>query len=153
MPALAKIFGPMTAIERAWPLVVLCAGLWITGGCSRQATPVADAPVADSPGTQVGTVTVVFNLPDGEVRREVESVASGTSIAEVMAKIEEPKIELTGSGDTAFVKSIGDLGTTDGKGWTFTVDGNFADRGIGAYELTPPATIQWKHGAFDPSDQ
>lgn len=136
------------ALSAAMPLLV---ALLAMSACSRQAAPVADTTSASSSST--GTITFVFKTPDGELRREIESVSSGSTIADVMAKIDDPKIDMIGSGDTAFVKSIGDLGTTDGKGWSFSVDGKWADRGIGAYELTPPATIEWTHGAFDPSEQ
>lgn len=153
MHATSTINGPNTTRVGAGLAMLICTGLLIAVGCSRQTAPVAEVPAAEVPASQAGTITVVFNLPEGKVRREIESVAAGTSIAELMAKIDDPKIEMTGSGAMTFVKSIGDLGTTEGKGWTFSVDGQWADRGIGAYELTPPATIQWKHGAFDPSDQ
>jgi hypothetical protein len=117
--------------------------LLFSAGCSRTAEPIAEPTV--------GTVTIVIQMPDGEVRQEFESVASGTTIAELMAKIESPKVTMIGSGDTAFVKSIGDFGTDAGKGWTFRVDDQWADSGVGAYRLDPPATVQWTHGAFDPS--
>jgi hypothetical protein len=130
--------------------LAICFGFFFIAavGCSQPPAPVVDAPVS-----QPGTVTVVFAMPDGEVRRELETVAAGTTIADVLAKIDDPKIEITGTGEMAFVKSIGELGTTEGEGWTFKVDGKWADRGIGAYELSPPATIQWSHGKFDPADQ
>lgn len=156
MHATSTFSGSHITKVRAWSaVVVLCVGFscLIASGCSRPGTPVEEATVAELAPSQVGTITVVFKLPEGELRREIESVASGTSIAEVMAKIEDPKIEMTGSGAMTFVKSIGELGTTDGEGWSFRVDGNWADRGIGAYKLTPPATVQWTHGTFDPSDQ
>jgi len=114
-----------------------------SAGCSRTAEPIAEPTV--------GTVTIIIQMPDGEVRQEFDSVMSGTTIADLMAKIESPKVTMIGSGDTAFVKSIGDLGTDAGKGWTFRVDGQWADSGVGAYRLDPPATVQWSHGSFDPS--
>jgi hypothetical protein len=148
MHATSTTDSPCLTSGMLWSVLMLCGELLVAGGCSRPQSPVANVPES-----QAGAITVVFILPDGEVRREMEAVAPGTSIADVMAKIDDPKIEMTGTGATAFVKSIGNLGTTDGKGWTFSVDGQWADRGIGAYALTPPATIRWKHGAFDPSEQ
>jgi len=137
-----------TTWVKAWPATVLSVGFLVAIGCSRPA-----APIRDSQAAQTGTVTVVFSLPSGEVRREIDGVAAGTTIVDVLSKIDDPKIEVTGSGDMAFVNLVGDLGTTEGEGWTFKVDGKWADRGIGAYELSPPATIHCSHGKFDPSDQ
>lgn len=127
--------------------VLVLGALLFSAGCSRTAEPIAESNTEST----VGTVTIVIQMPDGEVRQDFESVASGTTIADLMAKIESPKVTMIGSGDTAFVKSIGQLGTDAGKGWTFRVDDQWADSGVGAYRLDPPATIQWTHGSFDPS--
>jgi hypothetical protein len=127
--------------------VALLGVLLILAGCFRTAAPIAQ-PTAEP---TVGTVTIVIQLPDGEVRQDFDSVESGTTIADLMSKIESPEVTMIGSGDTAFVKSIGQLGTDAGKGWTFKVDGQWADSGVGAYRLDPPATVQWSHGSFDPS--
>ena len=128
---------------RPLPLLLALALAVCLSGCSRPTAPQPEVAAAEP-----GTVTVVIEIGGQEVRREVEQVQPGTTIAEVMSRIEEPAIEIIGSGSTAFVDSIGELGTTAGLGWTFRVNGEWADRGVGDYALEPPAEIRWSHGTF-----
>jgi len=123
-----------------------CLGLAWAGGCSSTATP----PTATE-AIKPGPVTVVIELGSEQKSHQFDEVQPGTTIAELMAQIEDPLVRLTGSGSMAFVESIGELGTDRGLGWTFRVNGEWADRGIGAFPLEPPAEIRWTHGAFESS--
>lgn len=129
--------------RRRSPLVGmwLCGWLAWAGGCSTTVTPPST--------TEPGPVTVVIELGDESKSQRFDEVQPGTTIAELMAQIEDPSVRLSGSGAMAFVESIGELGTDRGLGWTFRVNGEWADRGIGAYPLEPPAEIRWTHGAFE----
>jgi hypothetical protein len=131
-----------TAQKRSPVELLIFATVLLCGGCSRSTAPI-DRSSADN--VPAGPVTVVIDFGDSTVRREIESVPEGTTVAQVMTEITDPPVKLIGSGAMTFVDSIGDLGTTGGKGWTFRVDGKWADRGIGAYQLTPPALIEWSH--------
>ena len=114
-------------------------------GCSGSAVEVAP-PKSDA---SAGTVTVVIATEDGgEIRKEMPGIASGTTIAQIMRSIDDPEIKMRGSGSTSFVESIGGIGTAEGKGWTFRVNGEWADRGVGDYTLEPPAEVRWTHGSF-----
>lgn len=128
---------------RPRPLLLALALAICVSGCSRSTAPRPEAVAAEP-----GTVTVVIEIGGQEILREVEQVQPGTTIADVMSRIEEPAIKIIGSGSMAFVDSIGELGTTAGLGWTFRVNGEWADRGVGAYALEPPAEIRWSHGTF-----
>jgi len=112
----------------------------MVAGCERAV--VKQAPVS------IGTVTVMIPVGDEMTTHVIEDVAEGTSLETVMRKIEGADIELTGSGTTALVTSIGGLTNSGGEGWTYRVDGQWADRGIGTFALTPPTTVEWKHGEF-----
>lgn len=127
------------------PRPLLLAFLLAVGlsGCSRSTTPKPEAVAAEP-----GLVTVVIEIGGQEIRHELEEVKPGTTIAEVMSRIDEPAIKIIGSGSTAFVDSIGELGTSAGLGWTFRVNGEWADRGVGTYALEPPAEIRWTHSTF-----
>ncbi len=127
---------------RILPLVI-SVSLWITG-CSN-----STAPIDRSAGTDVatGTVTVVIDLGDSVVEREIEAVPQGTTVAQVMAEITDPPVVMTGSGSMTFVKSIGELGISGGKGWTFSVDGRRSNQGVGSYVLSPPARVEWTHSS------
>ena len=71
-------------------------------------------------------------------------------IGKVMGSIDQIPITMRGSGLTAFVDGIGDKSTSGSEGWTFKVDGQFANQGIGSTALSPPTTITWSYG--DASD-
>lgn len=63
-----------------------------------------------------------------------------------MRSIDQVPISIRGSGQTAFVDAIGGQSTSPGKGWTFQVNGEFANQGVGSTTVTPPATIRWSFG-------
>ncbi len=134
---------PAAGSRRPRPLLLALALAVCVSGCSRSTAPQPEALAAEP-----GIVTVVIEIGGQQIRREVEQVQPGTTIADVMSRIEEPAIKIIGSGSTAFVDSIGELGTTAGLGWTFRVNGEWADRGVGDYALEPPAEIRWSHGTF-----
>ena len=112
-------------------------------GCqSRPEPPAVDA--------EVGTVTVVIDDGGEEpIKVTVDNVPVGETLETVMRSIKEVPIELSGSGTTAFVDSIGEQKTDATKGWTFTVDGEFANQGIGQTVLHPPTTVDWSFGEFE----
>lgn len=134
---------PAAGSRRPRPLLLALALAVCVSGCSRSTAPQPEALAAEP-----GIVTVVIEIGGQQIRREVEQVQPGTTIADVMSRIEEPAIKIIGSGSTAFVDSIGELGTTAGLGWTFRVNGEWADRGVGDYALEPPAEVRWSHGTF-----
>jgi hypothetical protein len=131
--------------ERSRMLGAIFSAIACFAGCSGTAVEVAPAKSA----APAGTVTVVIATEDGgEIRKEIAGVASGTTIAQIMRSIEDPEIKMRGSGSTTFVESIGGIGTAEGKGWTFRVNDEWADRGVGDYTLEPPAEVRWTHGSF-----
>lgn len=117
-------------------------------GCSRSA-PVSD-PSATAATT--GTVTIEIVTNTGTQTIEIPDVAAGTSLEDVMRSIEAVSIKIQGSGTTAFVDRIGDQGTNTTDGWTFKVDGEFANQGIGSTTLTPPNTVTWSFGDFEEAE-
>lgn len=123
----------------------LSLGLIWVGAC----TGTSPTPPASDIASEPGPVTVVIEMGDQQVEKVFEAVRPGTTIAELMSGIEEPPVRITGSGKMAFVESIGELDTSQGLGWTFQVDGQWADRGIGAFTVQPPVEVRWTHGSFD----
>ena len=121
------------------PILVLTL---LAVGCTRSAPEPVDA---DAPA---GTVTVVLKMPDGEQRVEVPDVRSGETVLSVMERIESPEVHYQGSGSSAFITRIGQISTSASEGWTFYVNGQWADRGPGVYQLQPGDTIQWRYGSF-----
>lgn len=158
LPALMRLLLPLmgraaalssprkpAASRRAGLLFGLASPLLIVG-CSGSTPPIDRSAATDIPS---GTVTVVIPVGDQTVRHEIESVPEGTTVAQVMAEISDPPVTLNGSGAMTFVESIGELDTSGGQGWSYRVDGEWADRGVGAYRLSPPASIEWSHGSYE----
>lgn len=119
--------------------------LFLFLGCNSS-TPVS-APSAVSE-TETGTVRLEINWPDDSEKQvvEIDDVADGSTLESVMKQLEDPNVEISGSGTTAFVQTIGETSTGAADGWTFKVDGEFANQGIGLTELHPPTTVSWSFG-------
>ena len=142
-------------LSRNFPIVVASLA-WAVCGCGSSRQP-SDTSRVGNATTATGPVTVEFlhqGLDDQGFAREVtlEGIAAGSTVESVMRSIQDPPIVLRGRGVTAFVESIGGIKTSATDGWTYRVDGEFADRGIGTTELVPPARISWKFGAWDESE-
>ena len=122
--------------------ISLLIGL-IAVGCDRTPPP----PTADA---AVGVVTLEINSKDSAAQTvQVPDVAEGTTLESVMRMVDQIPVTVSGSGTTAFVDSIGDVKTDASQGWTFKVDGEFANQGIGQTVLHPPTTVTWSFGEFD----
>lgn len=125
------------------PLLISIAFV-IAPGCGKQAPPEADAGIGTTLGG--GTVTFEFDLGDRTETIAVDQVQPGESLEAVMRSMDQIPITINGSGTTAFVHQIGDVATSSSEGWTFKVDGEFANQGIGNTELHPPTTVSWSFG-------
>lgn len=131
---------------------VFLATLLIAIGCNNSPPPPA-------PGATTGAVIIEIESGDGEtadsadepklVTIEIPDVPDGATLEFVMKMIDQIPVELHGSGSTAFVHSIGDTKTDTSQGWTFKVDGAFANQGIGQTVLHPPTTVRWSFGTFE----
>ena len=133
------------------PLWLLSLGLLLFfAGCKPSAEPTTEPSTNAIPATGTVSFEFVFGPDDSEsVSIEMEG---GQTIFDVMKKIEQPKISITGSGAMAFVQSIRTLETAGGEGWSYSVNGQWADRSIGVYPLQPGDEIKWTHGGFEPAE-
>ncbi|PAY16710.1 hypothetical protein CKO51_25050 [Rhodopirellula sp. SM50] len=112
-------------------------------GCGQTPPP----PAADA---AVGVVTIEIQSADAATQSiQVPDIADGTTLETVMRMVEQVPVSVSGSGSTAFVDSIGDVKTDASQGWTFKVDGAFANQGIGQTVLHPPTTVTWSYGTFE----
>ncbi|MCC9603244.1 DUF4430 domain-containing protein [Stieleria sp. JC731] len=114
-------------------------------GCTSQTE--TESTVRPQPD---GIVSIEIDPGDGNVITEdVENVSDGSTLETVMQRVGTAQIAFRGSGTTAFIESIDGKGTTSGMGWTFKIDGEFVNQGIGQTELHPPTTVTWKYGTFE----
>jgi hypothetical protein len=125
-------------------------------GCRQSSTEVPtnspdvdrEESVAGATDAPVGPVT--FKIHDGNelVTFDIEEVREGTTLEAVMRRIDQIPVTIGGSGATAFVDKIGETATSGSEGWTYTVDGEFAMKGVGQITLSPPTTVEWTFGSM-----
>ncbi|WP_236618273.1 DUF4430 domain-containing protein [Rhodopirellula europaea] len=117
-------------------------------GCGGSTAPVEPPVIEDYAPT--GEVTLEFVIDEDTTKSYVvDNVAEGSTLEALMGNLSAPKMEIGGEGATAFVNSIEGVSTNATHGWTYTVDGEFATKGIGTMELNPPTTIVWKYTTFE----
>ncbi len=110
-------------------------------GCNSKPPP----PAVDATR---GTVTMQFKVGEEIESITIEQVADGESLESLMRNISQVAVSLRGSGTTAFVDSIGETATNSSEGWTFKIDGEWSDKGVGATVLHPPTTVTWEFGRW-----
>ncbi|NND97518.1 MAG: DUF4430 domain-containing protein [Pirellulaceae bacterium] len=153
LPSGASIRRPTT--RGACLSIVALAMITGTGcGQSDRQTTTTQATTPQSPSTgdtsaPTGVVTVQIKTADGVNSIDVANVADGKSLESVMRQLPGVDVSVKGSGTTAFVDRIGDVATSAGQGWTFQVDGEWSDKGVGKTELHPPTTVTWEFGNWD----
>lgn len=132
--------GVIRSSRTCLALTIPCLCLVLVGaaGCERQSS------------TATGVVTVVVD-GNADESLAIGGVADGASVEDVMRKItpEQLPVRMTGSGITAFVESIDNRSTIDGKGWMFRINGQPSGVGIGSATVSPPTIIEWTYGEFE----
>ncbi|MGI9471644.1 MAG: DUF4430 domain-containing protein [Rubripirellula sp.] len=142
-------------------VMVAMTMVMVSVGCRRSSTSVeqapsssvatpenasSESPTTDSVETKTGTVTMEIATKGETQKVEIDNVAAGTTLEQVMRSVKDMPVRLRGSGVTAFVDAIGDQATTGTEGWVFRVDGEFANQGVGSTKLDPPTTVTWTFG-------
>ncbi|TWT81867.1 hypothetical protein CA13_33210 [Planctomycetes bacterium CA13] len=125
--------------------IVLLSVSFLIAGCNRATVE----PSAEEITTEAGTVTVVIQSSEGERQTEVDNVLPGATVESVMRSIEEVPITINGSGVTAFVSKMDGVETESTKGWTYMVNDEYVNKGIGSVMLVPPATVTWTYGTYE----
>lgn len=143
------------------PCLAAVAALAVLGsGCQRSETienpsvaPVENTGAVESVGTVTVEVIPSSEEPTESTRRTV-SIQDGQTLESVMRELAKQKDEplelaISGEGATAFIQSINSIPTDANRGWTYTIDGEFATKGIGSLVLQPGQTIQWRFTTFE----
>ncbi len=151
MPSQKDTIRPLPA---SCSLILIALALGCSG-CSRTSeeakTERPAAATGELPGGELaGSVIVEFRYPDQRLESLVVSpVRSGDTVWQVMQQIEEPEITIQGSGRNALLTRIGEFSNRGAEGWTFYVNGEWADRGIGDYPIQVDDKIEWRYGDFE----
>lgn len=153
-PPLLQFNARFTVNPGVWRFCGLASFVLLLG-CSSGSPP---ASVAEKDSTtaetspMVGTVTVEIVIDPEDVAKTVTKqveIKDGQTLESVMADLDGVTIQSSGSGVTAFIQSINGVETTADRGWTYTIDGDFAPEGIGSTKLVPGQTVQWKFATFE----
>jgi len=100
----------------------------------------------------IGTVVVQVDFGSEKRSKSIDVVCSPESTvlmslerAQNMKKI---KLEMTGSGETAFVKAIDGVKNEggEGKNWTYRVNDQLGDKSAGVFTVKPGDKIAWTFG-------
>ncbi|HVT27344.1 MAG TPA: DUF4430 domain-containing protein [Lacipirellulaceae bacterium] len=103
--------------------------------------------VADRPSYQTVSLTVDFG--DGR-RKIVENIAwrNGMTVADVFSTSGAVAVTQKGTGASALLTSIDGVTNegTDGRNWTYAVNGQVADRSFAIYQMQPGDRVLWTFG-------
>ncbi|QDT06215.1 hypothetical protein K227x_46230 [Rubripirellula lacrimiformis] len=151
VPHTGSFHGVRRGSASALHALCLVIAMLVLVGCGGPAATLpestdaaTDDSLAKSGQVASGLVTIEVAI-DGDTQTfTVDQVAEGTSLENVMRSVDGLDVDISGSGTTAFVNSIAGKATSASEGWTFTIDGEFANAGVGSTELTPPTSVAWK---------
>ena len=100
----------------------------------------------------IGTVQLKVDFGEDKRAKTIDVVCSEDSTVlltlERAQNMKKLKFEFTGSGETAFIKSIDGVENegADGKSWTYKVNGKLGDKSAGIFEVDPADEIEWTFG-------
>ena len=132
--------------------LVLGAIVWSRVHSLREEPPEKNinrpAPIANGVPQEKVALTIDFG---GGRRRDLDAVAwhDGMTVADAMNAPSGLAITQKGSGQSAFVTSIDGVENqgADGQNWTYSVNGQMADRSFAVYELKPGDRVLWRFGS------
>ena len=80
--------------------------------------------------------------------------ATVLTILEKAERAQQIEFSVSGSGDTAFITSIGGVENEKGAGdnWIYQVNGKLGDKSSGVFGVQPGDVIQWSFGKYRPSE-
>lgn len=138
-------------------ILIICLTAF-TIGCGGQGTDSVDT--SSDVGRQieevraedrVGSVTVRIHIPGGSPSLSTVDIDADDTVADVLSRLPDLQVVMQGSGPMTFVSQIGDLPTAGGQGWSYRVNGEWADRSVGVFAVSPGDQIEWTYGDFDAS--
>ena len=122
-------------------------------GCSPTTT--TEAP----PKRQIGTVDLTIDFGGAGDNVVVQIPCSEDStVIDILRRAEfngDIKLQSSGKGETAFVESINGVSqqSSEGKYWTYRLNGQLSKTGSGVTEVDPGDDVQWQFGSAPPELQ
>ncbi len=100
----------------------------------------------------IGTVTLEVDFGSDKRSKSIDVVCSPESTVllslERAQNMKKLKVDFRGTGETAFVTSIGGMKNegAEGKNWIFRVNDKLGDKSAGVYPVKPGDKISWSYG-------
>lgn len=140
-----------------WRLAAALVVALLAVGLLRQwGTLDANGPASRvDPQREAALVILEQRLPEGPAQSAQVAWSVGTTVLEATRRAgdENPAWagEWRGEGAMALLVSLGGEANqgADGLNWQFEVNGVYADRGAGAYELSPGDRVLWKLAPYE----
>ncbi|MEL6897229.1 MAG: DUF4430 domain-containing protein [Planctomycetota bacterium] len=131
-------------------LVGLFSCMVLLSGCGG-APAVELEPIAEDQ-----QVVVHLHLPvgeDGQFRadadREFELIGRrGGTLGDAMLRFDEVPMKWSGDGEMLFLTTVGGQANSGEKGWTFEVDGQWSNVGVGQLPLEREIDVRWIYGSM-----
>ncbi len=134
------------------PALIVCTLCLSFSGCQErtQSKPELAAEKSAEAKGETNTVEVMIDFADdAKLTIVVKEIGEPVMVEEIMRRVAKhpraPTIEISGTGLTGFIASIGDQNTAGGYGWLYEVNGKRAERGIGQTEVRPGDRILWSY--------
>jgi hypothetical protein len=131
--------------------LVLVAIVWSRVHGLREESPEKNIDRSDPVANGLPQEKVELAIDFGGGRRKnFDAVAwhGGMTVADEMIASSGVKITQKGSGQSAFVTAIDGIENqgANGQNWTYSVNGQIADRSFAVYELKPADRVLWTFG-------
>jgi hypothetical protein len=128
--------------------LVLAAILWFRGRELREAPQQKESDKSAAATDADASETVSLTIDFGNGRRETFPAVvwhEGMTVADLMRKAPGIEVSQKGTGESAFVTTIGDVSNegASGKNWLYAVNGQMADRSFAVYSLRPGDQVLW----------
>lgn len=136
-------------------MTALAAALLLVGLLRWASLGPLNAPEGVAAGPRDGMVTLEKRLPDAPAQSAQVAWSRATTVLEAtrLAGEGDPAwaSDWRGEGAMALLVTLGGEANqgADGLNWQFEVNGVYADRGAGAYELEPGDRVLWKLAPYE----
>ncbi|HEX5471201.1 MAG TPA: DUF4430 domain-containing protein [Lacipirellulaceae bacterium] len=132
-------------------VLVLAAILWSRVRNLRDVPHEAtnDKTQAAADAASHATVSLAINFGDGR-QRDINGVAwhDGMTVADIFSSSPGIQVSQKGSAESALLTAIDGIANegSDGRNWTYAVNGQVADRSFAVYQLRPGDRVLWTFG-------
>lgn len=136
-------------------LLILMLILPVQGGCLQSSSQVDDQANVSLETIQVSLVVDFGNGSTINDQANLELPATVLGLLEAVKSDSGLEFEHSGSGETAFIKSINGVANegNGGKNWTFRINGKLGDCSCGVANINEGDEVLWTLGDYKPDEK